>query len=161
MHVEYKNLAANSKVWIYQSDRAFSNLEVKEISKKAQAFTENWTCHSASLKASFLIKYKQFLVFAVDESFEPVSGCSIDASVKFIKQLEAEFNISLTDRMNIAFKDDMGINIVKLADFKKLVKDKKITPATVVFNNMANTKSDFETQWEVIAENSWHKRFLA
>ena len=51
-------------------------------------------------------------------------------------------------------------NQVKLPDFQQLIKDKKITSKTTVFNNMVNTKEDFETNWEVAAKDSWHKRFL-
>jgi hypothetical protein len=40
------------------------------------------------------------------------------------------------------------------------VKEQKITSETIVFNNMVNTKEDFENNWEIPAKQSWHKRFL-
>ena len=45
-------------------------------------------------------------------------------------------------------------------DFKEFAKANKITQETIVFNNMVTTKEELETQWEVTANNSWHKRFL-
>lgn len=160
MFTEYKNLPSNSRVWIYQSDREFSIEEIEHISAKALLFIDQWTRHGDDLKGSFTIKYNQFLVLAVDEGFNNVSGCSIDASVRFVQELEKELQLDLMNKMNISFKDGDNINIVKLADFQQFAKEKKITSETIVFNNMINTKEDFETKWEVPAKLSWHKRFL-
>ena len=160
MFTEYKNLPNNSRVWIYQSDREFTKKEIGFISAKAEDFINQWTRHGDDLKGSFTIKYNQFLVLAVDESFNNVSGCSIDSSVRFIKELENELKLDLMNKMNITFKDNKNINLVKMSDFQQFAKDKKVTSETIVFNNMVATKEDFESNWEVPAKESWHKRFL-
>ncbi|WP_417800373.1 ABC transporter ATPase [Tenacibaculum sp.] len=160
MFTEYKKLPQNSRVWVYQSDREFTQEEIEFISAKALLFIDNWTRHGDDLKGSFAIKYNQFLVLAVDEGFNNVSGCSIDASVRFIQELEKELELDLMDKMNISFKDGDNINIVKLPEFQNFAKEQKITAQTVVFNNMVNTKEEFEKKWEVPANDSWHARFL-
>ena len=160
MFTEYKNLPNNSRVWIYQSDREFNAKEVAFIAEKAEDFINQWTRHGDDLKGSFTVKYNQFLVLAVDESFNNVSGCSIDSSVRFIKELENELKLDLMNKMNVTFKDNDNINVVKLFDFQKFAKEQKVTADTIVFNNMVNTKADFETNWEIPAKESWHKRFL-
>jgi hypothetical protein len=160
MFTEYKNLPGNSRVWIYQSNREFTQKEIDFITEKATAFINNWTRHGDDLKGSFTIKYHQFLVLAVDENFNNVSGCSIDASVRFIKQLEAVLKVDLMNKMNVTFKHGEHINMVKLADFQQFAKDKKITDETIVFNNLVSTKEDFENNWEIPAKQSWHQRFL-
>ena len=160
MFTEYKNLPNNSRVWIYQSDREFNNTDIEFISTKAEDFINSWTRHGDNLKGSFTIKYNQFLVLAVDESFNSVSGCSIDSSVRFVQELEKELGLDLMNKMNVSFKDNDTINLVKLPDFQKFAKEKKIHAETIVFNNMVNTKEDFENNWEVAAKESWHNRFL-
>lgn len=160
MYTEYRELPKNSRVWVYQSDREFTAEEIEYITAKALVFIENWTRHGDDLKGSFTIKYNQFLVLAVDENFNNVSGCSIDASVRFIQELENELKLDLMDKMNVSFKDGDNINIVKLSEFQNFAKAQKITGETVVFNNMVNTKEDFEAKWEVPANQSWHARFL-
>ena len=77
-----------------------------------------------------------------------------------MQELEKELRVDLMNKMNVSFKDGENINIVKLSDFQQFAKEKKITSETIVFNNMINTKEDFETNWEVTADKSWHKRFL-
>ncbi|UAM96683.1 ABC transporter ATPase [Polaribacter litorisediminis] len=160
MFTQYKNLPDNSRVWIYQSDREFTPQEVEFISEKAIDFINSWTRHGDDLKGSFTIKYNQFLVLAVDESFNNVSGCSIDSSVRFVQELEKDLQLDLMNKMNITFKDNNNINVLKLSDFQHFAKEKKITEETIVFNNMVNTKQEFENNWEVPAKESWHKRFL-
>ncbi len=160
MFTAYKNLPQNSRVWVYQSDREFTQEEIEFISAKALLFIDNWTRHGDDLKGSFTIKYNQFLILAVDENFNNVSGCSIDASVRFVQELEKELKLDLMNKMNVSFKDGENINIVKLPEFQNFAKSQKITAETVVFNNMVNTKEDFETKWEVPANQSWHARFL-
>ena len=160
MFTEYKNLPNNSRVWIYQSDREFTAKEIEFISARAEDFINQWTRHGDDLKGSFTFKYNQFLVLAVDESFNTISGCSIDSSVRFIQALEKELQLKLMNKMNITFKDNDHINLVKLADFQRYAKEQKVTLETIVFNNMVATKEDFENKWEVPARESWHKRFL-
>ena len=160
MFTEYKNLPNNSRVWMYQADRVFTAQEVAIISTKAVDFIEQWTRHGDNLKGSFTIKYNQFLVIAVDESFNDVSGCSIDASVRFVQQLENELEIDLMNKMNTAFKVGGNINIVSLVNFQNFVKEGKISEDTTVFNNMIQSKAEFDSNWEVPASQSWHKRFF-
>jgi hypothetical protein len=160
MFTEYKNLPNNARVWIYQSDREFTSKEVEIVSLKAVDFINQWTRHGDDLKGSFTFKYNQFLILAVDETFNTVSGCSIDSSVRFIQALEKELQLDLMNKMNVTFKDNEHINLVKLADFQRFAKEQKITSETIVFNNMVATKEDFENNWEIPAKESWHKRFL-
>lgn len=160
MFTAYKNLPNNSRVWIYQSDREFNNKEVELIKEESEDFINQWTRHGDDLKGSFTIKYNHFLVLAVDESYNSISGCSIDSSVRFIQQLQNKLQLDLINKMNISFKDNNDINILKLSDFQRFIKEEKITPETIVFNNMINTKYGFENNWEVSIMQSWHKRFF-
>ena len=160
MFVKFENLPSHSRVWIYQSDRKFTTKEVGFISEKAILFIDQWTKHGSDLQGSFMIKYNQFLVLAVDEGFNNVSGCSIDSSVHFVQEIEKALGVDMMNKMNISFKDDDNINIVKMSDFREFTKSNKITSETIVFNNMISTIEELETKWEVSVNNSWHKRFL-
>ncbi len=160
MLVNFESLKDTSSVWIYQSNKEFSENEVRKISVKIKSFISTWKSHGKNLKASYTIKYNRFIVLLVDQSYTKVSGCAIDASVNLIKQLEKEFLVDLTNKLNVSFKDNTTIKIVGLSDFKKLFKQKKITVNTIVFNNMLTTKAEFVKNWEVIASKSWHKQFV-
>ena len=160
MYVDFDTLNDNSRVWVYQSSREFNAEEVKTIEAKLKDFVNDWTRHGDDLKASFEIKYNHFIILAVDESFNQVSGCSIDASTHIFKEFENEFKVELLNKMNTAFKHGDHINVVTLADFQKYVKEDRISPDTFVFNNMIQNKADLETLWEVPANRSWHSRYF-
>ncbi len=160
MYVDFDTLQDNSRVWVYQSSREFNVEEVKAIEAKLKNFVNEWTRHGDDLKASFEIKYNHFIILAVDESFNQVSGCSIDASTHVFKQFENEFKVELLNKLNTAFKHGDHINVVSLADFQKYVKEDRIHQDTLVFNNMVQSKADLETLWEVPAIRSWHSRYF-
>ncbi len=160
MFVKFENLPMHSRVWIYQSDRKFTTQEEEFISEKAILFIDQWTKHGSDLQGSFEIKYNQFLVLAVDEGFNNVSGCSIDSSVRFVQEIEKLLRVDMMNKMNISYREGESINSVKMTIFKAYVKTNKITSKTIVFNNMVSTKQDLKTLWEVPLIKSWHKRFL-
>ena len=160
MLVEFNTLPDSSRVWVYQADREFSSKEVDQITEQLKMFASNWKRHGDDLKASFQIKYNQFIVLAVDEAYNDVSGCSIDASVHIIKKLQEQFQLDLLNKMNVTFKDGDNINIISLKEFKEYAKQDKISANTVVFNNMIASKADLENAWEVEANKSWHAKFL-
>ncbi|MCM8570070.1 ABC transporter ATPase [Gramella jeungdoensis] len=160
MLVPFESLPGSSRVWIYQANRSFTEEEVQEISKKLDGFIEKWTAHGADLKASYEIKYKRFITIALDQQLNAASGCSIDASVNFIQQLEKEYDVDLLDKMNVSYKQGEFIAYKSLSDFRKMAKEKAVSPKTIVFNNLVNNKAEYLSDWEVPASESWHKRFM-
>ncbi|MGV6845200.1 MAG: ABC transporter ATPase [Lutibacter sp.] len=160
MLVEFDALPDSARIWIYQSNRELSLNEVQEIEDKATQFIQDWTAHGDNLKASFIVKYQHFIIIAVDEGFNNASGCSIDASVSFIKKLEQQFEIDLMNKLNISFKINNHINVVSLADFKNYIQQGKISEQTTVFNNLVTNIKEFKRNWEVEAKDSWHNKLF-
>jgi len=160
MLFEFSDLVETSKVWIYQSNREFTSNEVEEISILIENFVGTWKRHGDDLKASYQIRYNQFIILAVDESYNNISGCSIDASANLFKQIENKYKVELFNKLNTAFKDGENINMVSLSEFQKYVSEHKINANTIVFNNMVQTKKELETKWEVAAKESWHSRYF-
>ena len=160
MFVDFEKLEKNSRIWIYQANRPLSTDELAQIEGILQLFLSNWKRHGEPLKASFKIVYKQFIILGVDENYRDVSGCSIDASVQIVKELESRFKIDLLNKLNIAFKDGQNINTVSLKQFKEFIGQNKIQSDTIVFNNMISSKKELEDSWEVEANKSWHSRFF-
>lgn len=160
MLVTFDSLSDEARIWVYQSNRAFSEKEKLKISEHLETFVESWKRHGKDLKASYKILKDHFIVLAVEESYNPVSGCAIDASVHAMKAIEQNLNLDLTNKMNVSFKDGENINIVSLGDFQKYASQNKITGNTLVYNNMVAKKVDLESHWEVAAKDSWHQRYL-
>ncbi len=160
MLVEFKKLPDYSRVWIYQSNRRFTQDELKEVSEKLTEFVSNWAAHGTGLQASFELKYERFIVLAVNQDTQNATGCSIDSSVRFIQELEKEYDIELLDKMNVAFKQGDFINFKTLLDFKTMAKSGAIGKKTIVYNNLVANIAEYKENWEVPAKDSWHSRFF-
>ncbi|WP_420322281.1 ABC transporter ATPase [Flagellimonas sp.] len=160
MLVDFESLPDTTRIWIYQCNRSFSNEELEEIVEAISQFLEQWTAHGSDLSAGFEIKYNRFIVIGLDQTNASASGCSIDASVHFIQQLEQKYSVELMDRMNVSYKQGEYVAYKSLKDFKKMAKDKAISKNTIVFNNLVANKLEYLEHWEVPASDSWHSRFV-
>ncbi|MFT5847471.1 MAG: hypothetical protein ACJARX_001351 [Psychroserpens sp.] len=160
MLVDFNTLPEESRIWIYQSNRSFSEEELSEIKEKLNIFIENWTAHGSDLQSGYTIKYKRFIVIALNQNISNATGCSIDASVHFIQQLEKDYNVDLMDKMNVSYKQGEYIAHKTLLDFKKMAKDNAVSKNTIVFNNLVDNIAEFKENWEVPASESWHSRFV-
>jgi hypothetical protein len=160
MFVPFDSLPEESKIWIYQSNRKFSDAEFSEIDTALQSFIENWAAHGTSLEASYQLKYNRFIILAVNQEPQAATGCSIDDSVRFIQSLEEKYAVDLLDKMNVTYKLGEHIAHKPLAEFKKMAKDKAVSENTIVFNNLVNTVGEWNEYWEVPANESWHSRFF-
>ncbi|MGS0527554.1 ABC transporter ATPase [Zobellia nedashkovskayae] len=160
MLVEFNTLPDASRIWTYQGSRSFTDTELEEIQKEFDEFITEWTAHGSQLKAGYEIKYRRFIIVALDQSATAASGCSIDASVHFIQHLEKKYDVELLDKMNVSYKQGEHVAYKSLIDFKKMAKQKAVSKNTIVFNNLVTNKLEYQEHWEVPASESWHSRFM-
>ena len=160
MLVEFNTLPEESRIWIYQANRSFTEQELEEIQSKLNIFIENWTAHGSDLQSGYCIKYKRFIIIGLNQNSNNATGCSIDASVHFIQQLEKKYNVNLMDKMNVSYKQGEYVAYKSLSDFRKMAKDKAISKKTIVFNNLVTNIAEFKENWEVPASESWHNRYV-
>ena len=160
MIVSFDEISDDARIWIYQSNKLFSNDQIKIIKDRIQDFLNSWTSHGNELKVASKIKYSYFISIALDQNTSLATGCSIDKMVHFIKNLENEFGVRLLDRLDISYKINNEIFISNLKDFKDKILEKKIDNTTIVFNNLINLKSDLANNWEIPLSKSWHKQLV-
>ena len=160
MYKDFKELPDDARVWVYQCNRSFTEEEQKQLHSQLEEFINHWMVHGKDLLSSFELRYNRFIVIGALPDAHGVGGCSLDALAHFIQELEAQYNVTLLDRMNVSYRQGEHIVYKNLADFKKMVKEKAVSAQTIVFNNLVNTKIEYEENWEVPLEDSWHNRFL-
>ena len=148
-------LTGNGRVWIFTSNRKLTTREVDEINAKFDVFCKDWSTHGSQLKASFQIFNNQILVLGADEDFEPASGCSIDRSTAIFQEIDQTLQIDLFNRLNLAFKENDEIVIVRMADIQSAYDLKKITDSSTFFDNSVNTLQDIRTRWKMPFSKSW------
>lgn len=150
----------SAKVWIYQADREFTYDELDEIRPLIFSFLDQWTSHQNQLMTYGNIFHRRFLALFVDETKASASGCSIDASVKFINAIEDKYKVTLLGRDQVAYMIDEEIDTIPLTDLAEVVKSGKLASDTFVFDNLVKSKDAFLKEWIKPMNESWHKRFL-
>jgi hypothetical protein len=160
MITDFKNIPDDSRVWIYQSNRDFSDSEIKIINNKTALFLDNWKAHGNELQASYLIKERRFLVIAVNEQFNPIGGCSIDYSLQLVNDISTTINLDLLDRLSVNYISENKIKSISLRDLKNKIKNRSFSPETIIFNTTVKTKKELSTDFELKISSSWLSKFF-
>ncbi|MCF6224037.1 MAG: ABC transporter ATPase [Flavobacteriaceae bacterium] len=155
MIVKNNTLSDISKIFIYPSNRKFYTNEFPILFKKIEFFLDNFD----GIDSFFEIKYQRFIIIIVSDE-TPLSLDQNDKLIIFILSLEAEFKVSLIDKVNVCFKQGEYVQLKEIPKFKKLIKNKGVSKKTIVFDNLINTKSDYENYWEMPAGTSWISHFF-
>ena len=128
----FPQLASDSRVWVYQSNRAFSENEKVQLTEAFKVFVDSWAAHGSKLVADATIIGDYFVVLAVDEKTAMASGCSIDSSVKFIKTIGQQFNIDFFNRLKLVVQNNEETKMISFSDLGQY-EDWKI------YNTLVNT----------------------
>ena len=160
MYIPFEQLPPQARIWIYQADRTLQDQEIEEINKKAERFVTAWTSHGQTLQASAKIFYNRFLVLATDEAVSSPSGCSIDASVNFIRELEQTFGLSFFDRTKLLFMQNNQPEAISLADLKTRIAEGALTENTLFFDNLVQTTAQLKGEWLKPAGESWLAKYF-
>lgn len=154
-------LPATSRVWIYQSSRPFSEAETEKVRQHVRDFVGRWVSHNRALRATGDVLHNRFVLLMVDESQADASGCSIDASVHFLKGLQAEFSVDLFDRMRFSYEDADGqVHTLSRDAFTKAYATGAIQDDTIVFDTLVDQKGVFDEQFRKPLKDSWHARVV-
>lgn len=157
----YQDLPTDARVWIYQADRAFTDYEAITIQRKLDAFVADWTSHKRDVKALGQLYYNRFIVLMADEHSFRVSGCAIDSSVAFVKDLGQTLEVDFFNRFNIAYKIGDEIYVASKKQFRELLESGAVNEDTLVFNNLVQTKAEFEENWQIPLKESWQMKVFA
>lgn len=165
MNLSFKELlpedfSDQSRVWIYQSNRRFTLSEALQLEEALLAFADNWKAHGAAVKGFATLFFGQFIILMADETEVPVSGCSTDSSVRFVKEIEKAFGVQLFDRQLLAFVIKESIQLLPLNQIDYAIKNEFVTGDTLYFNNTVQSKKEMNEQWLIPVKNSWLSRKL-
>lgn len=160
MYLPFEEMPETARIWIYQSDKKFTSEQKDYVVNRLTAFCDQWNTHGTLMPTSFDLLYDQIIVLAVDEADLGASGCSIDSSVRTLKDIEQKLDINLLDQGKISFINDGDVIISKLQEIKNHIKIGNLREETPVFNPLVNKKGDLEDRWLIPAKESWLKKYF-
>jgi hypothetical protein len=157
--VNFDELPGHARLWVFAAERELSAEERARFLVTVDTFLDNWQAHRHPLVSARDFRYDRFLLVAADEQAAGVSGCSIDALVREIKQLEGVLGVRLVDHGPVLFRDEGRVVRVPRDEFATLAREGRVTPQTPVFDNTITRVEDVRSgRWEGPAAASWHGR---
>ena len=160
MYQPFETMPDSARVWVYQSNRKFTQEEIDLIESRLTVFCDEWNTHGSLMPTSFDIKYNQFIILSVDESKLGTSGCSIDSSVRVLGELDQVLNVNLLDQGKISFLNKDEITISSLGEIKDFIQSGELTSSTKIFNPVIQKKEDLDSKWLIPASESWLNRYF-
>jgi hypothetical protein len=145
----------DSRVWIYQSNRRFTEDQQKEINEQLEQFYLQWASHGTPVKGWAKLLFGQFIVVLADEAATGVSGCSTDSMVRVIKSIERQYDTNLFDRLTLTFLVKDAPQMLPLGQVQYAIDKGYIDANTLLFNNVVATKEELLQNWLVPLKDSW------
>ena len=156
----FAQLPATSRVWIYQADRTFTDGETTTLQAAISDFVSKWLAHKAKVIGDGALFYHRFVILVADEEKLKVSGCSIDSTVRFVKEIGAQYGVNFFDRFYTCYLQDGHIKGCDFETFKGLYQSGTVSNDTIVFNNIVHTIEGLNSQWQIPLQGSWQKKML-
>ena len=119
--VTFDVLPEDARVWIFSAERELTAVEQERMLDNVDRFIDQWGAHSVPLVAGRELQYGQFLFVAVDQRTAGPSGCSIDALVRQMKELENDLGVELVNHSPVLFRRGTNVERVSREDFAELV----------------------------------------
>ena len=155
MYLPFDQLPDSSRVWVYVSPRSFTADEQALIQSSLIGFCGEWATHGSGMPTSFVILHEQLIVLAVDESQLGASGCSIDSSVRALRNLEELLGVNLVDQGKLTLRNQAGqLQVLPALGIKSRISSGEITPDLEVIQPQIHTKADLSELW-IPLSNSW------
>ncbi len=159
MYISFDELPGNARIWWYQADRNLSPSEIEILESKLRLNMDNWLTHGMPMKGSFTILFDRVILIGADTDFQSPSGCSIDSSTRWLKDLGAQLGLQLFDRSIGYFKDD-ELNFISFFDAKKVIQEGHIQSDTKILNTQISSKDDVDTRLTIPASETFLKRYF-
>lgn len=116
----------DARIWLYQTDRALNDYEIKSVRNKLNVFVREWAAHGNKLWATADVVNPYFVAVAVNDALTPPSGCSIDASVKELQALGKELKVDFFTRMKVTYIKDNDLEQINFSDLSMLDENTQI-----------------------------------
>lgn len=157
MFVPFDQLSPFSRIWIYPSDQLMSEQTERVVGEELTTFVSNWMVHGEPLRASYQILNGHFVLLGAEEQ---TSGCSIDTSVRMMKEIGIKIGGNFLDRTNVFFLINDDVLKIPISQLRNQFNQGKWNAKSLVFNLLLERKGDLSEQWLQPASATWVKKYL-
>ncbi|MDH3197323.1 MAG: hypothetical protein OEO21_03705 [Candidatus Krumholzibacteria bacterium] len=162
MKTTFDQLPDDARLWVYALDRPLTGEERARAVVLLDDFVAQWTSHEVPVAGAWVVVEDRFILVA-GHCTDGVSGCSTDASVRVVKEIERVTGARAFDRSLVFFRDGDGrVTSVPRAEFQAFVEQGRVTADTRVFDGTIHSVGDLRAgRFERSFGESWHARAFA
>ncbi len=159
MYIPFNEISDHARVWVYQANRPLSEPELDGVHSYLAREMEAWAAHGEALQGSFDVRFDQVFVVAVDEQVNQASGCSIDASTRWFKELGAALGIDFFDRSSAVVQGE-SLLLIPFVRTKQAVSDGILKADSLVIPLQTADVATYRTGWFVPAASTWLAKYF-
>ena len=159
---EFDGYPDSARVWIFGAGRELDRGEAASLLGAVDGFLASWKAHGAPLRAARAWRCNRFLIVCVDTETELPSGCSIDALVGVLRELETGLDTRFLGNEAVWYRDAAGrVRRASRPEFRTLAGTGEVTGRSIVFDNSLTTLEELRAGgWEGPAAERWHAVFF-
>jgi hypothetical protein len=139
----FEGFSDDSRVWLYNANRPITPTEASFVQENLEQFASQWKAHSTPLKAKACMLNEYTIAFVVDQSEASASGCSVDSSVRLVKELGKELEVDFFNRMQVVVENQEGQR--SLYPYRKLAELQN----HVYYNPLVESLKELKETWLV------------
>lgn len=157
--IPFDDLPDSARIWTFGVQRDLAPDEEVRLLAAVDGFLDGWKTHGTPLRGGRSWRYGRLLLVGVDEAAAPPSGCSIDALVHALQELEVELDTRIVDNSMVWYRAGEGVRCDSRGGFRRRVEAGEVTPDTTVFDTTVIRLGDLRRgEWEARAAERWHRR---
>lgn len=160
----WNDLPDAARLWVFTASRPLELGEKTDLAEQMNQFLGGWKAHGHDLVAGWSLEIAdRVLLLAVDESQQKATGCSIDASVAWLRELERKWtDFTWFNRHIIMYQNAQGNwKAASLSDFWAMRKAGLIDGRTKLFDATLGTLGMWRVEGVIPFEKSWHQEMWA
>lgn len=144
-------------VWFYVAKRPLKVEEVRWVESVLADFTAQWAAHGSHLDSSGELLYDQVLMLHTGAEAQ-ASGCSIDKSVHFVREISAKLGVDFFNRTLMPVLIDNQLQVIPFDTISEAYESRRIDDQTPVLNTLTIHLEDFrKTPTVPFAGSAWSK----
>ena len=138
----FDNLHPQAKIWLYLSPIKIDNDIQNNISSLFKDFVDNWKSHGLFVNGQLSFIKDNLLIVGADYFPNGMCGRAVDAQVRFVNNINEQFNLDLLNRTNIAFLKEDSITVHNYSNLDALVMNGSVNENTIYCNTLSDKNSD-------------------
>lgn len=141
----FESFPESSQVWVYAADRFLTEQQKAFALSNLKIFLSQWAAHGNELYSDGTILHDTFIVIVANEEKVKSSGCSVDSSVRFIKDLGKEIQVDFFNRLKVVIEKD--------GEYKHIhYNDRSEYSDWNMFNPMVKSLKELRESWLIPVE---------